>query len=134
MCNCCRSDSCPLTENVVYRAEAKVEDLSMMTYIGLTKGAFKGSCSNNVTSFRLRKYCNITTLSKYVWKIKDVTWDIVGKIVLHEGGGCNLCQDEKLGILMFTDPCSLITKKDKMMTRYIYILKNFYYGTDEIHF
>lgn len=88
MCNCCRNDDCLLnsqclTENVVYRAVVKVEGLSMMTYIGLIKGVFIRRYKKHVTSFRLRKYCNSTPQSKYVWKIKDkmsshpnITWGI----------------------------------------------------------
>ena len=63
-----------------YQADVHAED-TVMSYYGLTENEFKSRCSNHKTSLR-DKTRNKTTLSSYIWKLKDreiprvVNWSI----------------------------------------------------------
>lgn len=76
MCNFRKIDNCflhrqCLIDNSVYGAEVDVKGQSKMKYIGSTEGAFKSTNNNHVISFTMRRYCNSTTLTKHVYRIKD---------------------------------------------------------------
>ena len=109
---CCEDQAnCPLMPdrcdptNVVYQADVHAEN-GVMSYYGLTENKFKKRCSNHKTSFRNKPQCH-TTLSSYVWKLKDkkiphfVNWSIKARGHPFSSGGrsCDLCLTEKLVIL-----------------------------------
>ena len=62
--------------------------------------------TSHLNSFNLERYANSTSLSKYIWNLKNnqlqytLTWDIIRKAVSYKGGGgkkegiCNLCITE----------------------------------------
>ena len=100
-------DRCDPT-NVIYQADVHTVngENRKMSYYGLTENEFKKRCSAHRSSFR-----NIpkrhTTLSSYIWKLKDkktpyvVDWSIKARGHPFSSGGraCDLCLTEKLVIL-----------------------------------
>ena len=72
------------------------------------KDSFKKRYSSHNSSFRYRKYKLSTTLSSYVWKLKDenvpyrVSWDIAGRAAPFNPASniCRLCLLEKY-LIMF---------------------------------
>ena len=124
---CCDDPpNCPLmTErcdqtNVIYQADVYAEN-RVMSYYGLTENEFKKRCSVHKTSFRNIKY-NHTTLSSYIWKLKDrksswyVNWSIKARGHAFSSGGraCDLCLSEKLAILT-ADPYTMLNKRDELL-------------------
>ena len=79
-----------------------------MIYTGMTKNSFKQRwCVHNATIEKRPPKEKVTTLSEYVWKLKDqnipfkITWSIKSKAYAFSSGskGCDLCTTEKLTIL-----------------------------------
>ena len=78
-CNCRDKVMCPLKgkckqECVVYKVEVYSDPCSnedKKVYFGSTQGEFKIRYYNHRTSFSHEKYRHSTTLSNYVWEIKD---------------------------------------------------------------
>ena len=92
-----------------------------MSYYGLTENKFKKRCSNHKTSFRNKPQCH-TTLSSYVWKLKDkkiphfVNWSIKARGHPFSSGGrsCDLCRTEKL-VILTADQSSMLNKRDELL-------------------
>ena len=92
-----------------------------MSYYGLTENQFKARCSNHKSSFR-DKARNQTSLSSYIWKLKDrespyvVDWSIKARGHPFSSGGlsCDLCLTEKLTILT-ADQNSMLNKRDELL-------------------
>ena len=108
-CNCRRGTVCPLngeclTEAVVYKAEVKPLGI---TYIGSTEGPLKQRLYEHKSNMRIEKNKAKTTLSQYVWDLKDrgvnaeIEWKIVKKCKKYESGDkkCDVCLSEKLETL-----------------------------------
>ena len=111
-CNCRYRSECPvggkcLEQNVIYKATVLEEDNNKQKfYIGLTSNSFKTRFNQHQSSFRLDKKRNSTTLSNYIWTLKDrdrkfrINWEILRKTnMLPLGQTCTLCIEEKLFIL-----------------------------------
>ena len=124
---CCRDQfNCPLMpdrcdqKNVIYQADVRTVN-SVMSYYGLTENEFKKRCSTHRSSFR-----NIpkrhTTLSSYIWKLKDkrtphyVNWSIKARGHPFSSGGraCDLCLTEKL-VILTADPNQMLNKRDELL-------------------
>ena len=124
---CCRDQfNCPLMpdrcdqKNVIYQADVRTVN-SVMSYYGLTENEFKKRCSTHRSSFR-----NIpkrhTTLSSYIWKLKDkrtphyVNWSIKARGHPFSSGGraCDLCLTEKL-VILTADPNITLNKRDELL-------------------
>ena len=96
-----------LVGELVYRADVLGMHGQVMTYIGLTGDTFKARFTQHTHSFRNVQRMNATSLSKYVWYLKErgvtptIKWSIVAKASKYKGGRgkCNLCLMEKLSIL-----------------------------------
>ena len=103
-CNCRDKVRCPLEgkckqECVVYKGEVYSDpgnDRNKKVYFGLTQGEFK-----------TEKYWYSTTLSSYVWEVKDkkgidpiLKWELIKKCRKYRAGDrdCLLCMEEKLAI------------------------------------
>ena len=74
-CNCRNKEECPLPgrcqiDKVVYRATVTTNNKTE-TYVGLTAGSFKKRWSKHKTDFSYSDKRNSTTLSSYIWKLKD---------------------------------------------------------------
>ena len=124
---CCRDElNCPLMpdrcdlKNVIYQADVHAEG-TVVRYYGLTENEFKVRCSNHKTAFRDRNR-NQTSLSSYIWKLKDraiprvVNWSIKARGHPFSSGGraCDLCLTEKLTILT-ADQNSMLNKRDELL-------------------
>ena len=76
-CNCTKViGDCPLegnclTTGVVYRAEVVPQNSSVETYTGVTKNAFKTRFYQHRDSFKSKFSDKSTTLSSFIWKLKD---------------------------------------------------------------
>ena len=118
-CNCQDKAECPLPgmcsiDKVIYRATV-TSNRETQTYVGLTAGGFKGRYSKHKTSFENPTYQNSTTLSTYIWKLKEhnvahqVSFEIVGRAAPFSAvsGRCNLCIAEKFEIMFNKDKATL---------------------------
>ena len=73
----------------------------------MTATTFKERYANHTSSFRHKKYSNKTDLSKYSWKLKEISpdytiqWSILKHAISYTGGTkrCNLCLEGKFCIL-----------------------------------
>ena len=78
-------------KNVIYQADVYAEG-TVMSYYGLTENEFKARCSKHKSSFSDRSRPQ-TTLSTYVWKLKDreipyvVDWSIKARGHPFSSGG-----------------------------------------------
>ena len=72
-----------------------------------TQEEFKTRYYNHRTSFSHEKYRHSTTLSSYVWEVKDkkgidplLKWEVIKKCHKYRAGDrdCLLCKEEKLAI------------------------------------
>ena len=118
-CNCRKKTNCPLqgkcqTESVIYQADVKVEDGTVLS----THSRRDGTPYNHCQSFRDQKYETSTELSKLIWKLKGdqtqytITWKILTKCQAYSPGSrsCNLCNTEKLMILQ--NPTSINSRSE----------------------
>ena len=123
-CNC-HKYPCPLEgncqiKNVIYQATVQSEN-DTQTYVGLTSSTFKARWSNHKTGFEHEKHRKDTTLSKYIWELKDkkteydVTWKIIGRANPFSpiSKVCNLCTLEKWFIL-FKPNIAKLNKKEEL--------------------
>ena len=87
LCNCRNAEDCPLeghclASELVYKANV-VTNQNEKFYLGITEPEFKARYNNHTTSFRNKDKCNSTSLSKFIWEVKDngdnfeIKWDIV---------------------------------------------------------
>ena len=112
-CNCRKDRQCPLEGNclissVIYQATVTRKDnLRDETYIGLTENTFKTRFNGHSSSFNNEDKRNATTLSEYVWKLKDshvhysIKWKIISRAKAYSTSSktCNLCLEEKFFII-----------------------------------
>ena len=114
-CNFRDKVRCPLEGKckqgcVVYKVEVYSDsgnDINKKVYFGSTQGEFKARYYNHKTSFSNEKYRHSTTLSRYVWEVKDkkgidpiLKWEVIKKCRKYMAGDrdCMLCVEEKLAI------------------------------------
>ena len=84
-------------------------------YIGITGGTFKQRYYSHKNSFKDPDKRTATTLSEYVWKLKDhrfkfeISWKIIARAKAYSPATkeCNLCTKEKFYFLYKPDMCSL---------------------------
>ena len=105
--------------NVVYQAEVH-GDNKIMTYYGSTEN-FKSRYSGHKASIKNRP-TNHTTLSSYVWGLKDknisfdIKWSIKAKGHVFSSGSqsCDLCITEKL-VILTANPLTTLNKRDELL-------------------
>ena len=123
-CNCRNKVECPIPgecnqNNVVYQAEVH-GDNKIMTYYGSTEN-FKSRYSGHKASIKNRP-ANHTTLSSYVWGLKDknisfdIKWSIKAKGHVFSSGSqsCDLCITEKL-VILTANPLTTLNKRDELL-------------------
>ena len=124
-CNCRNKNECPIpgkcnTKSVIYQADVHAEN-KVMKYFGSTERPFKKRYSEHMSSIRNRP-TNHTTLSSYIWKLKDkgsqfeIKWSInsKGHAFSSVGKACDLCITEKLVILRESQH-SMLNKHDELL-------------------
>ena len=130
-CDCTRKfkGKCPLhghclQKSVVYQAHVTTANKTMI-YTGMTKNSFKQRwCVHNATIEKRPPKEKVTTLSEYVWKLKDqnipfkITWSIKSKAYAFSSGskGCDLCTTEKLTILL-TNPWQNLNQRTELLSK-----------------
>ena len=106
--------------NVIYEAKVQANN-KIMSYFGSTERSFKKRYSEHMSSIRNRPK-NHTTLSSYIWKLKDqnmpfnIEWFIKSKGHAFSSGGkaCDLCLTEKL-IILTENQYSMLNKRDELL-------------------
>ena len=109
LCNCRRGTVCPaggkwLEEGVVYEATISSVNTDKKVYVGSTSSSLKLRISNHACDFRLRSREHSTTMSSYVWSLKDrgeeptVVYKTVRKAKPYNPTArkCALCTAEKV--------------------------------------
>ena len=108
-CNCRVKDACPLggqcqVKGVVYQATVTRSDSNnKQYYIGMTSTTFTERYYNPPFYFRNEASKNKTTLSQFIWKLKNkgirhnITWKVITQRNSYSPSTekCNLCLAEK---------------------------------------
>ena len=130
-CNCIK-EPCPMNRNcketsIVYKADVD-DGSSKKNYFGVTEPMFKTRYRNHKSSFRTKKKYQPTTLSAYIWELKDagkqqdidftIRWSRHKHAPAYRCGSrrCDLCLEEKHTIL-HADPSSTLNKKSEMLNK-----------------
>ena len=76
-CNCRKKAECPMKRNcqvndVVYKCDV-TRPLPRKLYLGLAELEWKSRFYNHKLSFKHKRYSNKTTLSSYMWHLKNVS-------------------------------------------------------------
>ena len=98
---------------------------------GLCEGDFKTRFNTHKSTFRNRKYCNSTELSKRIWALKDtnveyaVKWKILQTTPARRCGSnrCSLCLSEKYHIIT-AKKANLLNKRNELMSKCRHINKH----------
>ena len=132
LCNCRDKSKCPmdnkcLTDSIVYRADVTASGSvqERKFYIGLTKNFFKQRWSSHKTSFTQERYKDQTTLSTYIWQLKekranfDIKWSVVRRVNSHKPGDkiCGLCLAEKVEILKHAADRRSLNKRNELFSK-----------------
>ena len=123
-CNCRKKQECPMpgkcqTTSLIYQASVKTEEKTE-TYVGLTVNSFKKRYSGHKSSFKHNKRRHETTLSKYIWELKDkkvdytLIWTILARAqpFTQVTGLCHLCTREKHFVIFKSDLCTLNSRNE----------------------
>ena len=93
---------------MVYKATVEQKPSKKQdTYIGITENEFTTRYNQHTSSFRLNHKKSATTLSEFIWKIKEskteyhLSWDVIERAQPYSAATnrCNLCIAEKYFIL-----------------------------------
>ena len=141
-CNCQEGvEECPfhgncLIDNIVYKATVNSQD-GVKDYIGQTMNSFKTRFSSHKNSFSNTARKKATSLSSYVWNLKEknidyqINWSKVARALPYQGGGglCNLCNMEKT-LIVTSDPEKTLNKRTEIMGKcrhkWPYYLNNYH--------
>ena len=112
-----------LTSCIVYKATV-TSGRAEKYYYGVVEKDFKKRWNNHKTSFRLSTHEHETSLSTYIWSLKDqgkeysIRWEIAKKSTPYRCGGrsCTLCTEEKLFILQ-GDKNKMINSKSELISK-----------------
>ena len=132
LCNCRDKNKCPfgnrcLTESIVYRADVTATGPVQESkfYLGLTANSIKQRISSHNTSFTHARYRDQTSLSSYIWHLKDsganytIRWSVVRHAQAHRPGDkiCSLCLAEKLAILHGSTDRRCLNKRNELFNK-----------------
>ena len=123
-CNCRKT--CPverncLTSSIIYQATVTRNDTPKKeTYIGLTENSFKTRYTGHLNSFKHSANRNATSLSHYIWSLKDkdINYEIKWKLITQAKAyskstkKCNLCLTEKYFIICKPEMATLNTRNE----------------------
>ena len=96
-------------------------------YLGTAEGDFEKQFYNHRKSFNSEASVNDTTLSKYIWELKETSKSssaLVCFIAKKEPPSsniskrCLLCFHEKLEIINYPRPEELLNKRSELISRY----------------
>ena len=94
-------------------------------YIGLCETPFKVRYGNHLTSMRHEKYRTKTELSKHTWALADqgeeysIKWAVIDRAKSYSNISkrCCLCLAEKLRIITFKTPHTLLNKRSELVSK-----------------
>ena len=129
-CNCRGGvGSCPfggkcLMKNLIYRGTVTSNE-GVKEYIGQTMTTFKKRYTKHKSDFNLVKNRHATSLSTYVWQLKDkgvahdVKYSLVrrGKPYWRGDRTCNLCLKEKTDIAIHSNESTCLNKRAEILTK-----------------
>ena len=127
-CNCRPNGSpCPLggeclESTIVYKAKVASQG-EAKHYYGSCATTFKTRLGTHKRSFNVRSY-NQTTLSKYLWELKDrkvdytLSWEIAAHALPYQCSAprCYLCLSEKR-IIAMADPSTCLNQKTELISK-----------------
>lgn len=133
-CDCRNPANCPLegkckSKNTSYSAVVKHKDRRdrdiSKTYIGISEPEWKKRYTVHQHTFNNRGTPNDTSLSKYIWGLKDqginysIKWSILCKAQGYNKSSktCGLCLTEKLLICEFPDKENLINDRSELVSK-----------------
>ena len=129
MCNCtggpkeCVLDGKCLSKHVIYKATVTSQK-EKQDYIGIAANSFKERYTGHKTSFTHEHKSNCTSLSKYIWKLKnnntkfDISWKIMKQASPYqkETQKCQLCLTEKTFISL-ADPKKTLNQRNEIISK-----------------
>ena len=135
-CNCRKKQECPLegkcrSEGIICKCAVAATGQTRKVYLDTAEGNFKQGYYNHKKSFRNRKYVNETSLSKYIWEMKDISpnlmWFIVKSVPDYSNISrrCMLCLHEKYEILNYPDQVEFLNKRSELVSKCRHVNKFF---------
>ena len=124
--NDCPLDSNCQTSDIIYKWIASTTVNPDKIYLETAEGNLKKRYYNHKTSSKNREKANDTTLSKYVWEIKDkykekpsLKWSIVNSVPGYSNitKKCILCLYEKLEIINYPNQEELLNKRSEFISK-----------------
>jgi len=122
----------------VYKCTVETTVKPIKAYLGTAEGDFKKRHYNHKKSFKNKGYRNETTLSKYIWEIREkyheepvLKWSIIRSVPGYSNitKKCLLCLHEKYEILHYPDLDELLNKRSELVSscRHVnkFLLKNY---------
>ena len=130
-CNCRVKSECPLNgqcqvTDIIYKCTVLSPDKPNKAYLGTTESDFKKRFYNNRKSVNNEGSANDTTLSKYIWELKETSnssptlvWSIAKKVPPYSNISkkCLLCLHEKLEIINYPRPEELLNKRSELISK-----------------
>ena len=130
-CNCRKKQECPMlgncrTESSLYKCVANSINIPPKTYFGTSEGEWKTRYYNHTKSFRNQHYSKETTLSGFLWSLKnknapapELQWSIEKTVPAYSNISkrCLLCLHEKLAIITFEDQDNILNKRSELMNK-----------------
>ena len=131
VCNCRKKNECPLNgdcrkSSMIYKCDVTSPGILKKVYIGLTEKEFKTRWNSHKLSLNNTKYKNSTSLSSYVWDLKEnhnimpnLKWSIVkhAKSYTNNARSCSLCLREKFEILFYDNKNELLNKRSELISK-----------------
>ena len=130
-CNCntsikdCPLDGKCLTKSLIYRATVKPKNKpEVKDYYGLTSCTFKTRFDQHTSSFRHQNQSHKTSLSKYIWRLKekgeeyDLKWEITALAPPYstEAKRCQLCLTEKT-LILFSNSENILNQRSEILNK-----------------
>ena len=112
--------------DIIYQCTILSLDKTNKVYLGTAEGDFKKQFSNYRKLFNNESRANDTTLSKYIWKLKETSnssptlAQFIAKKVppyANISKRCLLCLPKKLEIINYPRPEELLNKKSQLISR-----------------
>ena len=113
--------------NIIYKWTVLLSpDKPNKVYLGTAEGGFKKQFYGNRKLFNNKGSANDTTLSKYIWELKETSnsspaliWSIAKKVPSYSNISkkCLLCRHEKLEIINYPRPEELFNKRSDLISR-----------------
>ena len=113
-------------KSLTYKCTVLSPDKPNKVYLGTAEGDFKKRFYNHRKSFNNEGSANDTTLSKYIWELKETSnsslalvWSIAKKVLPYSNifKRCLLCLHEKFEIINYSRPEELLNKRSELISR-----------------